>query len=125
MMPKQTISETELRQLEHRYSALQHALADLPWILQGSVVERPPPPDSSKAKTTFIWTRKVRNKTVTVSLSRQQAIAFRRAIKANREIEKTLQSMRDMSQSALLSSLPGPKRNTTPNSPRNTRKKLP
>jgi hypothetical protein len=123
MMPKETISDAELRQLERRYRALQRALADLPWILQGSVVERPPPPDSSKAKTTFIWTRKVRNKTVTVSLSRQQAIAFRRAIKANREIEKTLKSMRDMSQSALLSSLPGPRRNTTTNRPRNTRKK--
>lgn len=117
MTSEETIYEAELRHLERRYSALQRALGNLPWILQGSVVERLPPPDSSKAKTTFIWTRKVRGKTVTVSLSRQQAIAFRRAIKANRKIEKTLQSMRDMSQSAILSSLPGPKRSTGPKHP--------
>jgi hypothetical protein len=103
-MSIEALSEAELRELERRYKTLQRNLRDVPWLLQGTVVERPPPPDSSTAKTTFRWTRKVRGKTVNVTLSRQQAIAFRRAIKANRKLEDTLQAMRTLSQTALLSS---------------------
>lgn len=114
-MSIEALSEAELRELERRYKTLQRNLRDVPWLLQGTVVERPPPPDSSTAKTTFRWTRKVRGKTVNVTLSRQQAIAFRRAIKANRKLEDTLQAMRTLSQTALLSSLPGSKPSTTQN----------
>jgi hypothetical protein len=109
-MPQNAFSQTDLQQLKQRYNALQSKLADLPWILQGTVVERPPPSDSTTARPTYMWTRKVRGKTVTVSLSRRQFQAFRQAIKANRQIEETLKAMRVLSQTALLNSLPGAKR---------------
>jgi hypothetical protein len=118
-MAIEVISEAELRQMERRYKTLQRSLRDLPWLLQGTVVERTPPSDSSTAKTAFRWTRKVGGKTVNVSLSRHQALSFRRAIKANRKLEEALKAMRRLSQDALLASLPGPKRSTTINHPTN------
>ena len=57
-----------------------------------------------------MWTRKVGGKTVTVALSPQQFRTFRRAINANRRLERTLKSMRELSQIALTKSLPGSKK---------------
>jgi len=109
-MQKPELSDAELRELQKRYEALQTKLQNLPWILQGSVIETPPPPESTAARATYMWTRKVHGKTVTVALSPQQFKAFRRAINANRHLEQTLKSMRQLSQTALSGSLPGPKR---------------
>ena len=109
-MPRNDFSDTGLQQLQQRYNSLQSKLAGQPWILQGTVIEKQPPPDSTGARATYMWTRKVQGKTVTVSLSRQQFQAFRRAIKANRRVEETLKAMRKLSQAALLNPLPGAKR---------------
>jgi hypothetical protein len=109
-MSRNDFSDAELQQLQQRYDSLQSKLADQPWILQGTVIEKPPPPDSPGARATYMWTRKVRGKTVTVSLSRKQFHAFRRAIKANRRVEGILKAMRKLSQAALLNSLPGAKK---------------
>ena len=38
-------------------------LSDIPWIVQGSVVEIAPPPGAPRAKPRYIWTRKVNQKT--------------------------------------------------------------
>ena len=113
-MSKFQCSDVDLAELKARYEALRDSLADLPWILQGSVNEKLPAPDSTAARATYTWTRKVRGKTVTVSLSAQQSRAFRRAIKANRRLEKALKSMRELSQIALTESLPGVKKIRTP-----------
>ncbi|MBT6492843.1 MAG: hypothetical protein HOK97_23940 [Deltaproteobacteria bacterium] len=85
----------------------QAKLSNLPWIVQGSVVEIAPPPGAPRAKPRYIWTRKVNQKTVTVSLSKQQYKAFMKAIDSNRKIEKTLKDLRTISQNVLLDSLPG------------------
>jgi len=74
------------------------------------VNEKPPPPESTSARATYTWTRKVRGKTVTVALSPQQARAFQRAIAANRRLEETLAAMREISQKSLTESLPGVKK---------------
>jgi hypothetical protein len=93
-----------MQQMLFRYELLQKALTDLPWVLQGTVVETPP--KSLTARATYSWTRKVRAKTITVSLSPEQAIAFRSAIAANRRVEKALLEMREVSQDVLMNSLP-------------------
>ncbi len=50
----------------------------------------------------YQWTRKVKGKTVTVALSKEQYEAFERAIKANREINELLDTIRSLSQLLLL-----------------------
>ena len=97
-------SAEKIHQMRHRYDRLQKELIDVPWLLQGTVVETPP--KSATARATYTWTRKVRAKTVTVSLSPEQATAFRSAIAANRRVEKALKEMRVLSQAVLMDSLP-------------------
>ena len=118
-MKKQAINESasafsaaQMKQMRERYDLLQKQLIDLPWILQGTVVETPP--KSAMARATYTWTRKVRAKTVTVSLSPEQAAAFRTAIAANRRVEKALKEMRVLSQNVLLNSLPRARKRSEP-----------
>lgn len=105
-------SDEKLQQIRRRYERLQKELIDLPWLLQGTVVETPP--KSATARATYTWTRKVRAKTVTVALSPEQAIAFRSAIAAKRRVEKVLKEMRELSQSILMESLPRARKRATP-----------
>jgi len=105
-------SAETLQQMHRRYDWLQKELIDLPWLLQGTVVETPP--KSATARATYTWTRKVRAKTVTVALSPEQAIAFRSAIAANRRLEKALKEMRVLSQNVLMDSLPRARKRSTP-----------
>lgn len=107
-----TFSAENMQQMRHRCDRLQKELIDLPWLLQGTVVETPP--KSTTARATYTWTRKVRAKTVTVALSPEQAIAFRSAIAANRRLEKALKEMRVLSQNVLMDSLPRARKRSTP-----------
>ena len=118
-MSKTPYSNVHIAGLKACYESLRDSLRDLPWILQGSVNEKPPPHGSTSARATYTWTRKVRGKTVTVALSPQQAQAFRRAIKANRQLEKALKSLRELSQIALTESLPGVKKVRRPQKGKN------
>lgn len=118
-MSESHYSDLDLAKLKTRYESLRDSLADLPWILQGSINETLPPPESTSARATYTWTRKVRGKTVTVALSPQQARAFRRAIRANRRLENALASMRELSQIALTESLPGVKKVRRPQKRKN------
>ena len=94
-----------LRDLQEACQELNRALIQQPWLAQGSVnVTEPKSPTGS---TTYTWTRKVRAKTVTVALSHEQALAFRQAIEVNRQIESALSRLRDLSQTALLTQVPG------------------
>ncbi|MDA7511150.1 hypothetical protein N8766_01635 [bacterium] len=99
--------EKKMKTWQKDFDKHQAKLSNLPWIVQGSVVEIAPPPGAPRAKPRYIWTRKVNQKTVTVSLSKQQYKAFMKAIDSNRKIEKTLKDLRTISQNVLLDSLPG------------------
>ncbi len=93
-----------LRRLQAAYRRLDQAVNGQPWIVQGSV--NVVAPKSPGGKVTYTWTRKIRAKTVTVALSETQARAFRAAITANRRLEEALTHLREVSQTALLDSLP-------------------
>ena len=93
------------RDLQAAYRALLRTVRRHPWLVQGSVNEVAP--KSPAASVTYTWTRKVRAKTVTVALSRQQSAAFRQASDANRRIEAALSRLRQISQAALLAEVPG------------------
>jgi hypothetical protein len=102
---KTRFSASVLRELKTAFRALDRAVRRRPWLVQGSVNRVAPKTPS--ASVTYTWTRKVRAKTVTVALSRQQSAAFRQAIEANRRIETALSRLRQLSQAALLAELPG------------------
>ena len=102
---KTTYSAAVLRDLKAAYRTLDRAVRRQPWLVQGSV--NVVAPKSPAASVTFTWTRKVRAKTTTVALSQKQAVAFRRAIAANRQIEEALSRLRQASQAALLTQVPG------------------
>ena len=91
--------------LQAAYRALLRTVRRSPWLVQGSV--NVVAPKSPAASVTYTWTRKVRAKTATVALSRQQSVAFRKAVEANRQIEAALNQLRQVSQAALLAEVPG------------------
>jgi hypothetical protein len=88
------------------YRELSKRLHNLPLLAQGNVFAVDPPKAAPRASTHYKWTRKVKGKTVTEALSREQFDALRAAIDANREVERTLQGMRDLAQQAIMRSLP-------------------
>ena len=98
-------SASVLRDLQDAHQALVRTVSQSPWLVQGSV--NVVAPKSPAASVTYTWTRKVRAKTVTVALSRQQSDAFRKAVEANRSIEAALNRLRQVSQAALLTEVPG------------------
>jgi hypothetical protein len=93
-----------LRRLRAAYRRLEQAVNAQPWLVQGSV--NVVAPKSPGGNVTYTWTRKIRAKTATVALSETQAHAFRVAIAANRRLEEALTQLRELSQMALLDSLP-------------------
>jgi hypothetical protein len=102
---KMRFSAAVRRDLQAAYRALGRTLRRRPWLVQGSV--NMVAPKSPSASVTYTWTRKVRAKTATVALSRQQSVAFRKAVEANRQIEAALNQLRHVSQAALLAEVPG------------------
>jgi hypothetical protein len=93
------LEPAEIRDLRLRFESLVHAVARLPWVCQGSVMHTPP--------NAYRWTRKVNKKTVTVSLSKDQAELIMEAIAHHRKLETMLKTMRELSERALLGSAPG------------------
>ena len=103
--PRAHFPPSLLRQLHVACRRLEQAINGQPWLAQGSV--NVVAPKSPGGNVTYTWTRKIRAKTATVALSETQADAFREAIAANRRVEKALAQLRELSQTALLDSLPG------------------
>jgi hypothetical protein len=102
---KTRFSASVPRDLQAAYRTLDRATGRQPWLVQGSV--NVVAPKSPVGRVTYTWTRKVQAKTITVALSQKQAVAFRRAISANRQIEEALSRLRQVSQAALLTEVPG------------------
>jgi hypothetical protein len=88
------------------YLALQKQLRSLPLLAQGNVFAIAPPRETQRARTHYKWTRKLRGKTVSVTLSEEQYEVFKTAIEANRQADQALQRMRQISQDAILRALP-------------------
>lgn len=88
------------------YHRLQKQLSNLPLLAQGNVFAAEPHPKAPRASTHYKWTRKVRGKTVSETLSKEQFEAFQEAIEANSRVEKTLRNMRHIAQQAILCALP-------------------
>ena len=93
--------------LEQQYDRLRKSLAQIGYISQGSVLARSV---ATSGRSGFQWTRKVAQKTVTVSLSRQQFVAMKQAVQNERKLWKTIQQMEKVSRQILFASLPDTRR---------------
>lgn len=91
---------------EARYDQLRHRLAQIGWISQGYVQDRGP----GAGGPCYQWTRKVKGKTVSVALSKEQYEWLRTAIVQWRDAQAILKEMQSLSREVLFQTLPNPQR---------------
>lgn len=89
--------------LPQAYRQLQRQLAHLGYVSQGSVFQRAPGQQGSR----YVWTRKVRAKTVTVALSLDQYRWLRQAVDNQRKLERIVDRMQTLSRQILFQTVPG------------------
>ncbi len=88
------------------YAQLQGRLAQVGWISQGYVQDRGPGAGGPH----YQWTRKVRGKTVSLALSREQFAALAEAIENWREVERILDRMQQLTRQFIFGTLPDMRR---------------
>jgi virulence-associated protein VapD len=76
-----------------RYRQLQRQLGQIGFVSQGSVFQRRPTQQGSR----YVWTRKVKAKTVTVALSQEQYQWLRQAVANQRKLERLVRQMQQLS----------------------------
>jgi virulence-associated protein VapD len=86
-----------------QYRQLQRQVARLGFVSQGSVFERGPGQQGSR----FVWTRKVKAKTVTVALSEEQYHWMSQAVANQRQLEVIVQQMQTLSRQIIFETVPG------------------
>src|SRR6266403_571931 len=96
-----------LAALEQQFDRLRKSLAQIGYISQGSVLARSV---ATSGRSGYQWTRKVAQKTITVSLSRQQFVAMKQAVQNERKLWNTIQQMEKVSRQILFASLPDTRR---------------
>ena len=91
---------------EAQYARLRAHLTKVGWISQGYVQNRGP----GAGGPCYQWTRKVRGKTVSVALSREQYEWLDQAIANWRQVQQTLKEMQRLSRKVLFETVPHPPR---------------
>jgi hypothetical protein len=87
--------------LQRQYDRLRQNLARTGYISQGSVLQRSP---ATSGRSGYQWTRKVAQKTVSVSLSVDQYAALKKAIANERQLWRTVQQMERISRQIIFGS---------------------
>jgi hypothetical protein len=93
-------------QIETEYAQLRSRLARLGWISQGYAQDRGP----GAGGPCYQWTRKVKGKTVSVALSKEQYQALHAAIANWKEAQSILERMQALSREVIFGTLPHPPR---------------
>ena len=101
-----TPKNSPLAQWETQYAQLRRGLTDIGWISEGYVQDRGP----GAGGPCYQWTRKVKGKTVSVALSKEQYEWLRAAIAQWRQVQGTLKEMQRLSRRVLFETLPHPPR---------------
>jgi cyclopropane fatty-acyl-phospholipid synthase-like methyltransferase len=99
-------SAPDLAAWEAHYKTLRRSLANIGWLSEGSVQDRGP----GAGGPCYQWTRKVRAKTVSVALSREQYEGLQEAIQNWRQVQQTLREMQRLSRQVIFETLPHPPR---------------
>ncbi len=101
-----TLKPTALDQYPAQYAQLRRRLGQIGWISEGYVQNRGP----GAGGPCYQWTRKVKGKTLSVALSREQFEWMQGAIAQWREVQATLKEMQRLSREVLFETLPHPPR---------------
>jgi hypothetical protein len=95
-----------LTEARAEYARLARKLARTSWISEGYAQDRGP----GAGGPCYQWTRKVRNKTVSVALSQEQYEWLQEAIRNWRTIQATLKEMQRLSRRVLFETVKNPPR---------------
>jgi hypothetical protein len=98
--------EKTLAQWESQYARLRGRLAQVGWISEGYAQDRGP----GAGGPCYQWTRKVKGKTVSVALSKEQYEWLSAAIAQWREMQTTIREMQRLSRQVLFATVPNPPR---------------
>lgn len=101
-----TAKKLTLPQYQAQYARLRQQLANLGWISEGYVQNRGP----GAGGPCYQWTRKVKNKTLSVALSKEQFEWLQQAIAHWREAQAVLREMQRLSRRVLFETVPHPPR---------------
>jgi hypothetical protein len=96
-----------LASAQRRYGQLRRRLAQLGYISQGSVQDRTARKGGGAG---YQWTRKVAQKTVTVSLTAEQFAQLRQAVNNYRNLRQDLKEMEKLSRRIIFEKAPHPSR---------------
>jgi hypothetical protein len=96
-----------LSRLEWQYETLRQPLGQIGYISQGSVQDRTARQGGGAG---YQWTRKVAQKTVTVSLTAEQFAQLKEAIRNYRRLRQKLRQMEKLSRRIIFQSAPHPSR---------------
>ncbi|HWF05602.1 MAG TPA: hypothetical protein VHA06_18090 [Candidatus Angelobacter sp.] len=96
-----------LAALKGKYNRLRKNLAQIGYISQGSVLQRSV---AASGRSGCQWTRKVAQKTHSVSLSPPQFAAMKQAVTNKRKLWKTIQLMEKVSRQIIFASTPDTQR---------------
>ena len=99
-------NQPQLAQWQARYSQLRNRLAQTGWISEGYVQDRGP----GAGGPCYQWTRKVKGKTVSVALSKEQYEWLSGAIAQWRQLQAILKEMQRLSRQVLFQTVPHPPR---------------
>ncbi len=101
-----THKTTRPAQWQAQYAQLRDRLARTGWISEGYVQDRGP----GAGGLCYQWTRKVKGKTVSVALSKEQYEWLHDAIAEWREVQATIKAMQRLSRQVLFETIPHPPR---------------
>lgn len=96
----------DLAAVEAEQDRLRKELGKARWISPGYVQDRGP----GAGGPCYQWTRKVRGKTVSVALSKEQYEAMKEAIEGWRGVEKILDRMQKLTRQRIFGTLPDTRR---------------
>jgi hypothetical protein len=110
-------SSKGVRSLQNQYRRLKEEVVRIGLIALGTItprlITRPDPEDKRRKKTYgpyYQWTYKLQGKTVTVNLTKEQAVEFRKAIDNQRRLEAILSEMLVLSRTILQNTTVGVRR---------------
>src|SRR6266699_5872959 len=96
-MKRTTKPDPRLKQWRSKYEKLRQSLAQIDWISEGYVQNRGP----GAGGPCYQWTRKVRAKTVSVALSKEQYEWLKGAIANWRQMQEIIKEMQKLSRRVL------------------------
>jgi hypothetical protein len=99
-------NEETLEQLEQQYDALKAELAKINYLSAGTIYRRPKGTSGSRCQ----WTTKDDNKTVSITLSPEQADWLEAAIDEHRRVKNMLAELHRLSRRVMLKKFPDAER---------------